>query len=157
LHRAAEKGRSGNLSILLGENDDDDDGGGRKLKGMVDVNVVDASKELALHKAIRGNHVACVEVLLRRRAATKNKEAPLPALFQANDDGLTAQAMAAVMAKEVRNRLPPELATETINILTEVGGDDTKYALPLDLTKVCSSYICPGITYFNRPSRGLLH
>ena len=78
----------------------------------------------------------CVEVLLRRRAMTPsplgmrdNNDAggkegcvgtqqPLPKLQHANDEGLTAQTMAARMAKDVAQRLPPSVA-ETINALAE--------------------------------------
>ena len=44
---------------------------------------------------------------------------PLPELQRANDEGLTAQIMAARMAKDVAQRLPPSVAEETMNALAE--------------------------------------
>ena len=44
---------------------------------------------------------------------------PLPELQRANDEGLTAQIMAARMAKDVAQRLPPSVAEDTMNALAE--------------------------------------
>ncbi len=173
-------------------------GGRNQLWGaVVDVNVVDAFGELALHKAVRGNHVECVEALLARRAAVPAAEAaaagrgsflglgfglngglnglggaakdasstslpPLTDLRRANNDGLTAAAMAALMAREVRHRLPyalPALAStsssssssssssfsssEITNALVESengGGEDDGYVLSPNATKVRFSF-----------------
>ena len=46
LHRAAEKGRAGNIAVLLENN-----------QHAADVNAVDSIGDLPLHKAIRGNHL----------------------------------------------------------------------------------------------------
>jgi ankyrin repeat protein len=46
LHRAAEKGRAGNIAVLLENN-----------QHAADVNVADSVGDLPLHKAIRGNHL----------------------------------------------------------------------------------------------------
>jgi hypothetical protein len=171
-------------------------GGRNQLWGaVVNVNVVDAFGELALHKAVRGNHVECVEALLARRAVVPAAEAaaagrgsflglgfglngglnglggaakdasstslpPLTDLRRANNDGLTAAAMAALMAREVRHRLPyapPALAStsssssssssfsssEITNALVESengGGEDDGYVLSPNATKVRFSF-----------------